>query len=183
MSKKLESYLKEKLKGIGSTEIADIFVFGSAVKGKEFPGDVDLCVVFRKKLVAEIVSEIEKRLKGINAHISFLSTDDFFKKPHSLAKTIFVEGVSVFSRKPFIQGFGFSARILYSYNISRLKPSEKVKFVYLLKGRRSEGMVKRMSGEWLADSCFIIPVEKDSEMLLIMKKWNIQFKRKELLVH
>ena len=183
MPKSLNKYLKEKLEGIDLTEIADIFLFGSAVKGKEFPKDIDLCVVFRKKILENVIKSIENRLKEFNIHTSSLTIDNFFRKPHSLIKTLLVEGTSILGGKPFIQNFGFSAYVLYSYDLSKLKPSEKVKFVYLLKGRKVEGIVKKMNGEWIIDSCFIIPIQKDSEMLIILKKWAIPFKRKEVLIH
>ncbi|PIU76043.1 hypothetical protein COS75_01130 [Candidatus Pacearchaeota archaeon CG06_land_8_20_14_3_00_35_12] len=183
MSKELNKYLKEKLKGIDLAEIADIFLFGSAVKGKEFPKDIDICVIFRKKILEKTLKEIEDKLKDFNVHISFLNVDNFFRKPHSLIKTLLVEGISILSGKPFAQNFGFFAYVLYSYDLSKLKPSEKVKFVYLLKGRKAEGMVKKMNGEWITDSCFIIPIQNDSEMLIILKKWAIPFKRKEALIH
>lgn len=184
MPEKLSNYLRKKLKGINLTEIADIFLFGSVVKGKEFPRDIDVCIVFRKKILEDKIKEIENRLKEFNVHISSLEIDNFFRKPRSLVKTIFVEGVSIFNKKSFIQNFGFSAYVLYSYDLSKLKSSEKVKFVYLLKGRKKEpGIIKKMDGEWIADSCFIIPIQKDSEMLSILKKWQIPFKRKEALIH
>jgi predicted nucleotidyltransferase len=165
-------------------EVADIFLFGSAIKGKEFPEDMDICVVFKQKVSNEVLLELEKILKEFKVHISSLTVDNFFSKPHSLIKTMLVEGVSLINEKPFIQNFGFLSSALYSYNLSELKLSEKVKFIYLLKGRKNnEGIVKKFGGEWLADSCFIIPITKDSEMLAILKKWLIPFKRKEVLIH
>ena len=183
MSKNLCKYLREKLKKIDLKEIVDIFLFGSAVKGKEFPKDIDICIIFRKNISNEIIKEIENRLKNENIHISSLTIDNFFKKSHSLIKTLLVEGISIFNGETFIQRFGFSSQILYSYNLSNLKSSEKVRFVYLLKGRNSEGIIKKFNGEWIADSCFTIPVKKDNEMLEILKKWKINYKRKEILIH
>ncbi len=185
MLKKLSVYLKKELKGLDLTEIVDILLFGSAIKGKEFPKDIDICIIFRKKISEEIINEIENRLKEFNIHVSSLVVDNFFRKPHSLIKTMLVEGKSILNKEqPFIKNFGFSSYVLYSYDLSKLKPSEKVKFVYLLKGRKKEiGIIKKMNGEWIADSCFIIPIQKDSEMLIILKKWAISFKRKEALIH
>jgi len=183
MSKNLCKYLRKKLKGIELKEIIDIFLFGSAVKGKEFPKDIDICVIFRKNISNEIIKEVGNRLKNENAHISSLTIDNFLKKPHSLIKTLLVEGISIFNGETFIQKLGFSSKVLYSYNLSNLKSSEKVRFIYVLKGRNSEGIIKKFNGEWLADSCFIIPIGKDSEILEILKKWNINYKRKEVLIH
>ncbi|PIN77634.1 hypothetical protein COV15_01760 [Candidatus Woesearchaeota archaeon CG10_big_fil_rev_8_21_14_0_10_34_12] len=183
MPKKLISYLKAKLKGIDLAEIVDIFLFGSAVKGKEFPKDIDVCIVFRKKFSGKNLKDIENRLKEFEIHISSVTVDNFFRKPNSLIKTLLVEGISILSNKPFRQNFGFLSYILYSYNLSGLKSSEKVKFVYLMKGRKNKGIIDKWFGEWIADSCFIIPVEKDSEMIAILKKWQVPFKRKEALIH
>lgn len=183
MSKSLCISLKKQLKGIKLEEVADIFLFGSAVKGKEFPQDIDICVIFRKKISNEAIKEIENRLKSLNVHVSSLNVDNFFRKPHSLIKTLLVEGISIFNGNSFIQNFGFSSYALYSYSLSKLKPSEKVKFVHLLKGRDGNGIVKKLEGKWITDGCFIIPFQKDSEMLTILKKWMIPYQRKEILVH
>lgn len=183
MLKELSKCLKEKLRKIDTTEVADILLFGSAAKGKEFPQDIDICIIFRKKAVREVITVLEKRLKEFNVHVSSLTVDNLFMKPHSLIKTLLVEGRSILSGKPLAQNFGFASYALYSYDLSKIKQSEKVKFVYLLKGRKGEGIIKKHGGEWVADSCFIMPIQKDSEMLAIFKKWAIPYKRREMLIH
>ena len=184
MPEKLSGYLKKKLKGADLAEIADIFLFGSAAKGKEFPKDIDICVVFRKRVSEEAMRGIERKLQGFDAHMSSLVMDDFFRKPHSLIKTLLVEGISVLTGRKLSQNFGFASYVLYSYDLSKLDLSKKVKFVYLLKGRRGmAGIIEKMNGEWIADSCFIMPVQKDSELLIMLKKWQVPFKRKEALIH
>jgi len=175
--------LRKRLKGLDLAEIADIFLFGSAVKGKEFPKDIDICIIFRKRISREMIKNVEDRLKEFDMHISSLVIDNFFRKPHSLIKTLLIEGISILNGKPFIQNFSFSSYVLYSYDLSKLKASEKVRFVYLLKGRKGVGIIEKMNGEWITDSCFIIPIQRDSEMLIILKKWSIPFKRKEALIH
>jgi len=180
---KLVKYLKEELKKIDLTEILDIFLFGSAVKGKEFPKDIDLCIIFRKKVDDKTLISMEKRLKNLNVHLSSLVADNFFRKSHSLVKALLVEGISIFNGKSFINNFGFFSKILYSYDLSNLAASKKVRFVYLMKGRKEKGMVEKIGGEWMTDSCFIIPIIKDSEILSILKKWQINYKRKEILIH
>ncbi|MEM4214903.1 MAG: nucleotidyltransferase domain-containing protein [Candidatus Pacearchaeota archaeon] len=183
MLAKLENFLKKKLKGIDLKEIVDIVLFGSAVKGKEFPRDIDVCIIFREKINQEIIKRLSLRW-GSNIHLSVLVVDNFFRKPHSLIKTILIEGKSLLTNKSIAKNFGFSGAALYSYDISKLKPSSKVRFIYLLKGRKSsKGIVSQFRGEWITDSCFIIPIEKDNEMITILKKWRVQYKRKEILLH
>ncbi len=184
MSTRLEKYLKKKFEGIELTEVVDIVLFGSVVKGKEFPRDVDICVIFRSKVDNKIINKISSRLKKADIHISSLAIDDFFRKPHSLIKTILLEGKSILTGKRIINNFGFSSAIIYSYDLSNLKQSKKVRFVYLLKGRDGRiGTIKKIGGEWLADSCFIVPLGKDNDISSIFKKWGVEYKKKEALLH
>ena len=182
MLKNLKEYLRNKVKDLDLKEIVDIMLFGSAVKGKEFPRDIDICIIFRKKIIPQIANKL-KKIKKFNIHVSLLTIDDFFRKPHPLIKTLLVEGVSILHNKKFSQNFGFSSAVLYSYDLSKLKPSDKVRFVYLLKGRKEKGMVEKLDGEWVTDSCFVIPIEKDNEILSAFQEWPVKYKRKEILIH
>ena len=70
---------------------------------------------------------------------------------------------------------------IITYNLKKLKPSKRVLFVYLLKGRNKEkGIVKELKGEFLANGCFIINESNFSEIKLIFKKWEVRFKQKEV---
>lgn len=74
-------------------------------------------------------------------------------------------------------------KVLYWYDLSGLKGSKKVRFVYALKGRKGEeGLVKKMGGRFLVPGCFILPFKKDEEMQEIMKFWKVKFKKEVVLV-
>ena len=67
---------------------------------------------------------------------------------------------------------------IYSYDLSNLKPSIKVRFVYVLKGRGSEkGIVLEKKGEFLANSCFMVDVKHDKEIQEIFELWNVKYKK------
>ena len=74
---------------------------------------------------------------------------------------------------------------IITYDLSRQPASKKVRFVYLLKGRRGEpGMVKKLKGRFLAPGCFIIPEKSLKEIEQIFKMWNIKnTKIKVMLMH
>ena len=115
--------------------------------------------------------------------MSSLVVDQFFTKPHSLAKTLLLEGVSLITNNKISDNFDLIPFTLYTYDLKREKPSKKVRFVYLLKGRnQSKGIIEQFKGEYISPSSFIIPVEKDEEMLEIFKKWNIKFYRKKIML-
>ena len=69
-------------------------------------------------------------------------------------------------------------KVIYSYNLTKLDKSTKVRFVYVLKGRPGEkGIVENMGGEFLAPGCFILPYTKDKEMSEVFKLWKVKARR------
>jgi len=181
MLKNSEIYLILK-KIIKKYELEDIVVFGSFVKGKTMPRDIDVCLIFKENVNLSHIKEIQSKL-GEKFHVSSLSVDNFFNKKHNLVQTLLFEGISAKSGKRLSEIYSLDSYGLYYYNISDMKKSDKVRFVYLLKGRKKEkGIVNEFNGKFLVDSCFMIPVEKDNEMLEIMNKWNVKFSRKRVLL-
>lgn len=73
--------------------------------------------------------------------------------------------------------------ILYTYQINKLDKSKRVRFVYLLKGRRDDkGLVAELNGKFLVPGCFMIPIKHDKEMQDIFKKWKVKSKRMKIIV-
>ena len=173
MLKRLKSYLKSK-------NLADSIVFGSAVKGKLDPGDIDLCLVFREKIDEKIIEEVNKRFENI--HVSALTVDNFFTRPHALARTLLFEGKSMFTNKKMSEIYGLASFALYNYNISGMKPSNKVRFVYALKGRGEDGLVKSLGGSFISAATFLVPSSRDKEMQEIMDKWEVKYERRQIML-
>ena len=72
---------------------------------------------------------------------------------------------------------------LYSYNISKLKPSNRVRLVYVLKGRGTEkGIIKKLNGKFLAPACFILPIKHDKEIQEVFKFWKVPSKRMKIML-
>ncbi len=68
-----------------------------------------------------------------------------------------------------------SFHYIYTYDLKKAEPSKKVRFVYLLKGRRGEkGIIHNLKGKFLAPGCFIIPEKSDKEMIEIFRMWGIK---------
>lgn len=180
--------LKKSLASIKTKEVVDIIVFGSAVKGKLLPKDIDICVVLREDNIAihtyvvTKIEEIAEKLK-VETHISIVTVDNFFTSPHSLIRTILKEGISLITGKAVAEQYGLVSCTLYSYSLAGVDASKKVRFVYTVKGRKGEkGFVNKIGGEWIADSCFVVPVKKDYEIVELLKQWDIRFMRKPILL-
>lgn len=184
MLKKSKEYslLKNKWKKYWKKEVLEIFVFGSIVKGKYRPNDIDLCFVFRDKINPAIIKEAEVLL-GEQFHLSSLRGEDFFYETHSLARTILLEGRSILSGKTLAENYGLAAKLFFSYDLSLEESSKKVRFVYLLRGRNgSEGLVKKFGGEFIANNVFLLPIDKDKEMQEVIDLWKIKYHRRKVLL-
>ncbi len=163
---KLKKYLKNK-------KILDIIVFGSFVKGKEVPNDIDIAVISDEKFEINIP----------NFHVVFLKCSDFFNNPPTLINTLFREGYSLKNNKYFSEIYGFSSRVLYKYELRNLSASNKVKIVNLLRGKKEKGLVKENKGEWLANQIFVVPVENESIFERLFINFKIKYSKFYLLMH
>lgn len=184
-SSKKYSILSDISKKVKDENVVDIILFGSAVKGKIEPGDIDIAVIFRDKIDPELINWLDKSYEkeGFNAHISSLAIDNFFIRPHSLIRAVFFEGVSLLTDKPLAENYGLTSWSVYNYNLTSLEKSKRVRFVYTLKGRGKEkGLIDEFKGRFLAPGCFIVPLDKDDEVLDVLKKWKVRFERNKCML-
>lgn len=175
MNLKTMQSVKNKLKKYLENEDAlDIIVFGSAVKGKAAPKDVDIAIITRKGYKIDIPG----------FHASVLKPEDFVINPPSIIHTLFREGYSLKNNKPFSEVHRFTSKVLYIYELANLKPAVRVKIVNILRGRINEkGLVKENSGDWLAKQVFIIPVWNDNIIEKFFLNFKVKFKKYYVLIH
>lgn len=164
---KLNKYLKDK-------EILDIILFGSFVKGKVMPNDIDIAVIAKKQISMDIPG----------FHISILKPEDFFINPPTIIHTLLREGYSIKNKRPFSENYKFSNKVLFKYELTSLNLSIKVKIVNILRGKGKEkGLVNENSGEWLANQVFIIPVGNEHVFEKFFLNFKVKFNRFYILMH
>ena len=164
---KLKRYLKDK-------DILDIIVFGSAVKGRALPKDIDIA----------IIGDNKKNLVLSGFHVSMLKPEDFFVKIPSLVNTILREGYSLKNKRAFSQNYKFESRIMFKYGLAGLNASTKVKVVSFLRGKGKEkGFVKENNGEWLVNQVFFVPIERGYVFEKFFLNFNVKFKKYYILMH
>ena len=175
MDLKTKLLIRNKLKNIlRDKEVLDVIIFGSFVKGKAIPGDIDIAVITDKPL--------RENLDGF--HVSILRPEDFFLNPPTLVNTLLREGYSVKYEKFFAERYKFSGKTLFTYKVASLKPSVRVKVVTTLRGRKKDvGMVKTLNGEWLADQVFIVPIEVTHLFEKFFLNFSVSFKRYTILIY
>ncbi|MBU1103249.1 MAG: nucleotidyltransferase domain-containing protein [Nanoarchaeota archaeon] len=163
---KLKSLLKDK-------DALDVIVFGSTVKGKTTPNDVDIAVITNKKI----------SLDYEDFHVSVLSPDEFFTGSSTLITTLLKEGYSLKNKKSFSETLGFRNKVLFTYTLSSLKNSAKVKIVNILRGKKTAGMVEECGGKWLAPQVFICPISSDRIFEQFFINSKIKFQKSYVLIH
>jgi len=177
INSKIPLRIRNKLKKIlRDNNILDIIIFGSAVKGKLMPTDIDIAIITKKKNIP-LMPEQD------NLHISIITPHDIFVKPISLINTLLREGHSLRHNTSFSEVFKFSNKVLFIYNLKDLANSEKVKMVNILRGKKSQGLVEENKGEWLSRQVFLVPVGNEKIFEELFQKHSIKYKKNYVLIH
>jgi len=178
MALKNLSKIKNELKGLFQhKEILDLIIFGSFVKNKPNPNDIDIALIVKDKSIDKSL------LDNKNYHFSLISIDDFFKNSISLTNTLFREGYSLKHNKNFSELFNFANKVLFSYELLNLSNSNKVKIVNMFHGKKNKGLVELNEGKWISRQVFIIPVKNEKLFEDIFLNFNCKFKKFYILIH
>jgi len=167
--------------------IFDIVIYGSFAKGKEYPRDIDILVIFiegslreRLEKIQEIKFKIKNEIKNeIDIKQSLLM--ELFS-PSFLGKTgIFLEGISIFDNKDFSEKIGFRPYALFSYSLKNLAHAQKVRFNYLLAGRKRKGIIEEFGGERVVSGAIKIPIANSIAFEQILKNNKVPYAKKGIL--
>lgn len=174
--------IKNKLKTLLlDKEIIEIIIFGSAIKGKLVPRDIDLALIVSKEPSKELLKKINSI---IGFHISIIKVKEFFVNPPSIVHTLIREGYSLKSKKFIAENFRFLNRVMYNYSLTSLSASDKVRLVNILRGKRREkGIVKSNSGKWIANQVFIAPLNTEKIFDELFNNFKIKFNKNYILIH
>lgn len=184
---KVLSLLARKVKPwIRQHNAVDVIMFGSTMRGNAEPNDIDMCILIDNHdedksldLVGSLGSLAE--FIGIKPHISILTFGSFISG-NTLAKTLLEEGYSVNDGKRFSGVFGFRNKSLFVYSLRKFTSSDRVRFHYLLKGRRgSDGLLKEVGGEFLGTGSILVPAEKEDALREVFDKWKVGYKIEKVL--
>ena len=181
--KKLEKDLRKLLKR--ENLLADIILFGSAVKSKERPKDIDVCAIFRDKnfqKIEDILYKINKigRECGLKMHCEPLVIDNIYKE--SVYVSLLHEGYSISNKKLLKDMLNFKSLILITYSLQDKKPSDKVRFSYALYGRKKDGLLHKIHGIEVGRGAILIPTDKLELIRDLFKQWNIRQKEQRVII-
>jgi|SRR3989344_1160205 len=166
---KLTQKLKKLLKNYKILE--DIIIFGSLIREKSNPKDIDIALLVNQKNEFEIdriKEEINKIIPDLNIDASaVISIKELY---HPIWISIIKEGFSISKGKFFSDIYGIKATKLYKYSIKKLTPVQKVQF-----DRGLGVLIKKLEGIKLVRTIALIPLEKSEQFEEFLKTWGIEF--------
>jgi len=171
-----------------SKDVLDIIQFGSSVMEDTAPNDTDIAVIFQKislKNQLDQAQKIKKQLQKhseLPIHIKTFDLYTFFNEANFAKEGILFYGKSLISKDYFSKKLGFNPRIHISYSLKNLEKKDKVRFHYMLKGRKKEyGLLKKYGGDLLNPGLIEIYPEYENVFIKSIKKLTSEFKLKKIL--
>ncbi len=176
-----DTRLKKNLKTIAAKqkEVEDIIVFGSLVRGKEKPEDIDVIVIFKNSIVKEaeyqIRTEIEKKYKQLSIISKTRTT--VFDPAFDARESILFEGKSLLKEKDLAEQYGYNPVGMFKYHFTGWSKLQKTKYYYALNGRNAQrGIVEELGGIKLADGAILVPLQKIEAFRSFLEFWKVEYK-------
>ncbi len=152
--------------------IRDCIVFGSLVKAKHLPKDIDIALVMDAKETA-IIGEIKEQIK--NADIEIITPEEIYQS--RLGLTLITEGFSIKNNKFLRELLQIKPMKIYTYQIKHLPQIQKVLF-----GRGLNHAIKETKGIKIGAGSIMIPIETTGNFEEFLDTWGLKYKTKEYLV-
>lgn len=156
-------------------QIYDFIIFGSAVKGRLTPRDIDIAVITASKDPAqtgELKTAIDKEIK--NAHVQLICYEDFIKSKYPYYALF--EGYSVKEYKFLPEKFHIRRKVLYTFNLDGLIQTKKVMFNKALRF-----IIKNTGSEKTGKGSVLVPIKSTAEFNDFFSHWKRKIRKKELI--
>jgi predicted nucleotidyltransferase len=177
-SKKLSEWqeLKKNLKQLLKKyhNIRDIIVFGSFLKSKPHPKDLDLALIVNKKDTG-LSGEVKSDLKTLKLDIEILLPEDLYQT--RLGLSLITEGFSIRNEKFLRELLNIIPKKIYIYELKHLNQTQKVLF-----GRGLKTTLKQVNGVKIGSGSVMIPIEETGQFEDFLQTWDLKYKTKEYLV-
>jgi predicted nucleotidyltransferase len=186
MLKNISKEIRKIKSWILRNKVEDVIIFGSYMRGKINPNDIDLCILIKEKYETKSLDLIDSLGKLTDEfkskfHISILTLSSFVNGD-TLTKTLLNEGFSIKKNKKLSHIFGYYNKSLFIYSLNNFSSTKRVKFHYLLKGRyESKGILNELKGKFLGTGTIIIESEYEDRLKEIFDKWDVKYKIKRVL--
>lgn len=154
--------------------LADIIVFGSYVKGRISPKDIDFALMVKEKDL-DLARKIKQELPSMNVHLEFIRTGELYA--HPLFISLLNEGYSIREGAFLRDILGISPKRLYKYDLKHLEQTKKVMFANAVKKT-----LKKINGEKIGNGAVLVPLSHASYFEDFLEIWGLRYKTREWTV-
>ena len=166
-------------------EVIDILLFGSIIKGKSKPSDIDLLIIYKSKDNIDLNYQLKKQLEKykLNMQITSKIYPDIFKTNFKARESILSEGYSLVNNISISEGLGYSNLKLFKYELKNLNKSERMRFYYALYGRNNaEGVLKDLNAKKFSDTIILCPIANSENMTEFFNSWKLVYLEMPVLI-
>ena len=166
-------------------EVIDILLFGSIIKGKSKPSDIDLLIIYKSKDNIDLNYQLKKQLEKYKLNIQITSKiyPDIFKANFKARGSVLSEGYSLVNNISISEGLGYSNLKLFKYELKNLNKSERMRFYYALYGRNNtEGVLKDLNAKKFSDTIILCPIANSENMAEFFNSWKLVYLEMPVLI-
>ncbi|WP_456326984.1 nucleotidyltransferase domain-containing protein [Palaeococcus sp. (in: euryarchaeotes)] len=166
----------------------DILLYGSVMKGKEKPNDVDIAVIAREGNPFEVSFEFKRLLeeKGLSpdeVDVKGFLLDELFDENNLVSFALLVEGYSLLNGKFLHERLNAKGYFLFRFSYSSLSQSQKMRFLYAYRGRNgSPGLLKQTNAMELAPGVVLVPVGSVYKFKEFLSLWGLSYELAPVLI-
>ncbi len=160
-------------------KILDILLFGSVIRGKEKPADIDILIIY--KLAKEdletsyLLSNILKKL-GFAVSITSKTYYSLFGSSFIAREAYLSEAYSIIMGKFISKGLGYDNIVLFRYVLKGMSKSDRMRFYYSLYGRKKEGgILKKFNAHKFSETILSVPIENSENLREFFDNWKIDY--------
>jgi len=168
--------------------IFDIVQFGSSILENTKPNDIDIAVIYINLSIkdqldnSQLIKNQLQKFSDLPIHIKSFDLYSFFDESNFARENILFYGKSLISGDYFAKKLGLNPRIQIFYSLRHLKKKEKVKFNYMLRGKKGEyGLLKKYGGSLLNPGLIEIYPEYENIFIESIKNISNKFDIKKVL--
>ncbi|MBS3163273.1 hypothetical protein J4427_01135 [Candidatus Woesearchaeota archaeon] len=171
-----------------SSDVFDIVQFGSSVMENSNPSDIDITVIFNKIPLKEQLEQSQsiknqlQKFSDIPIHVKSYDLYSFFDESNFAKENILFYGKSIISGDYFSKKFGLNSKIQVYYSLINLKKKDKIRFNYMLNGKKGNyGLIKKYGGNLLKPGLIEIYPEHENVFIESIKKITDKFEIRRIL--
>lgn len=166
--------------------LLDVILFGSYVRGKSRPADIDILLLFKEKKDIMLTQQFRHSCPFPHLELEVIpkTYDELLSSDFLAREGILSEGYSIVKKEYISKLFNFSPLVLFRYDLKKLNKSKRMLFYYSLYGRKKgeSGMLGTLQATKLTDSTLWVPVAKSEEAKTYLASWHIDFMEIPLLI-